>query len=92
MQAPQLTLPARRVKRAVMQISVALARTEEAPIGGRAPTKEGRARARQLADAALVLSPDSADAHAAMGVSYRCARTRDGRRRTAPRGQSELVL
>jgi tetratricopeptide (TPR) repeat protein len=67
MQDPQLTLPALRVKRAVMQIAVALARTEEAPIGGRAPTKEGRARARQLADAALVLSPDSADAHAAMG-------------------------
>jgi tetratricopeptide (TPR) repeat protein len=67
MQAPQLTEPALRAKRAVMQITLALARTEEAPIGGRAPSKEGRTRARQLADAALVLAPDSADTHAAMG-------------------------
>jgi tetratricopeptide (TPR) repeat protein len=60
-------LTALRVKRLTTQITVALARTVEAPIGGRAPSKEGRVRARQLADAALALSPDSADAHSAMG-------------------------
>jgi tetratricopeptide (TPR) repeat protein len=55
------------VKRLAMQAAVALAHTEDAPIGGRAPTKEGRTRARQLADAALALAPDSADAHVMMG-------------------------
>jgi len=86
MQDPTLTLPARRVKRAVMQIAVALARTEEAPIGGRAPSKEGRTRARQLADAALVLAPDSADAHAAMGdvlIDARELETAEAEYRTA---------
>jgi tetratricopeptide (TPR) repeat protein len=45
----------------------ALARTEESAVGGRAPTSEGRLRAKQLADAVLKLAPDSPDAHAVMG-------------------------
>ena len=47
--------------------SAALARTEESAIGGRSPTSEGRERAKQLADAALALAPDSPDAHEVMG-------------------------
>jgi tetratricopeptide (TPR) repeat protein len=47
--------------------SAALARTEESTVGGRAPSDEGRRRARQLAEAALALSPDSAVAHSVMG-------------------------
>jgi tetratricopeptide (TPR) repeat protein len=79
-------LTALRVKWLTTQIVVALARTEEAPIGGRSPTKEGRARARQLADAALALAPDSADAHGAMGdvlVDARELETAEAEYRTA---------
>ncbi len=47
--------------------SAALARTEPSAVGGRASSSEGRARAKQLADAALALSPDSPDAHDVMG-------------------------
>jgi tetratricopeptide (TPR) repeat protein len=49
------------------QASAALARTEESAIGGRAPTSEGRERAKQLVDAALKLAPESGDAHEVMG-------------------------
>jgi tetratricopeptide (TPR) repeat protein len=47
--------------------SAALARTEERPVGGRAPTSEGRERAKRLADAALAASPDAAEPHAVLG-------------------------
>jgi tetratricopeptide (TPR) repeat protein len=63
---PQL-LTALRAKHLSAQASAAIARTEESAIGGRAPTSEGRERARQLADAALAMAPDSPDAHAVMG-------------------------
>jgi len=45
----------------------AMVRTEERPVGGRAPTTEGRARAKQLADAALAAWPDAAEPHAVLG-------------------------
>lgn len=56
-----------RAKHLAAQASAALARTEESAIGGRAPSNEGRDRAKQLVDAALALAPDSPDAHEAMG-------------------------
>jgi tetratricopeptide (TPR) repeat protein len=49
------------------RVSAALARTEENPGGGRLPSADGRARAKRLAETALALSPDSGDAHEAMG-------------------------
>jgi tetratricopeptide (TPR) repeat protein len=60
-------IAALRAKHLAAQASAALARTEESAVGGRAPTAAGRERARQLADAALALSPDSPDAHEVMG-------------------------
>jgi tetratricopeptide (TPR) repeat protein len=66
-QERQLTLTTLRVKHLTAQVTAALARTEERPIGGRAPSTEGRARARQLAELALAMSPDSPDAHYGMG-------------------------
>ena len=60
-------LTALQAKHLAAQASAALARTEESAVGGRAPTDEGRDRAKQLADAALTLAPDSADAHEVMG-------------------------
>jgi|RhiMethySRZTD1v2_1073278.scaffolds.fasta_scaffold03688_16 tetratricopeptide (TPR) repeat protein len=56
-----------RAKHLAAQASAALARTEESAIGGRAPSDDGRLRAKELADAALALSPESADAHEVMG-------------------------
>src|SRR5262245_27472020 len=56
-----------RAKHLAAQASAAVARTEESAIGGRAPSEEGRLRAKQLADAALALSPESAEAHEVMG-------------------------
>jgi tetratricopeptide (TPR) repeat protein len=50
-----------------VQASAALARTEESTIGGRAPSSEGRERARSLLETALALAPDSAEAHTGMG-------------------------
>jgi tetratricopeptide (TPR) repeat protein len=64
-QAQMIT--ALRAKHLAAQTSAALARTEESAIGGRAPSSEGRLRAKELADAALALSPDSPDAHEVMG-------------------------
>ena len=49
------------------RVAAALARTEENPGGGRLPSADGRARAKRLAETALALSPDSGDAHEAMG-------------------------
>ena len=60
-------LTALQAKHLAAQASAALARTEESAVGGRAPTAEGRDRAKQLADAALTLAPDSPDAHEVMG-------------------------
>jgi len=56
-----------RAKHLAAQASAALARTEESAIGGRAPSHDGRLRAKQLADQALALAPDSPDAHGVMG-------------------------
>ena len=63
----QLTLAALRMKHLLAQVTAALARTEERPVGGRAPSTQGRDRARQLVEAALALSPDSPDAHYGKG-------------------------
>ena len=52
-----------RAKHLAAQASAALARTEESAIGGRAPSDDGRDRAKQLTDAALALAPDSPDVH-----------------------------
>jgi tetratricopeptide (TPR) repeat protein len=60
-------ITALQAKHLAARSSAAIARTEESAIGGRAPTSEGRQRAKQLADAALALLPDSPDAHEAMG-------------------------
>ena len=46
--------------------SAAVARTELATIGGRAPLPDGRTRARALVDEALALAPDSPYAHMAL--------------------------
>jgi tetratricopeptide (TPR) repeat protein len=61
------TLTALRLKHLAAQATAALARTEERPVGGRSSSAQGRQRARQLAEAALALSPESGDAHACMG-------------------------
>jgi tetratricopeptide (TPR) repeat protein len=50
-----------------VQASAALARTEESTVGGRAPSGEGRERARSLLETALALAPDSAEARTGMG-------------------------
>jgi tetratricopeptide (TPR) repeat protein len=47
--------------------SAALARTEPSAVGGRSSSDQGRLEAEQLADAALAMAPDSADAHDVMG-------------------------
>ena len=60
-------LTALQAQHLAAQASAALARTEESAIGGRAPSAQGRERAKQLADAALALAPDSPDAHEVMG-------------------------
>jgi tetratricopeptide (TPR) repeat protein len=54
-------------KRLVARGAAAMARTELATIGGRAPSAEGRLRARELATAALALAPDAPDVHTLMG-------------------------
>jgi len=60
-------LTALQAKHLAAQASAALARTQESAIGGRAPTDEGRERAKKLADAALALAPDSPDVHEVRG-------------------------
>jgi tetratricopeptide (TPR) repeat protein len=60
-------LTALQAKHLAAQASAALARTQESAIGGRAPSDEGRERAKKLADAALALAPDSPDVHEVRG-------------------------
>jgi tetratricopeptide (TPR) repeat protein len=67
--------PANQLKTAVTleakhlsaRASLALARTEPSPIGGRASSDAGREQAEKLAEAALALAPNSPDAHDVMG-------------------------
>jgi tetratricopeptide (TPR) repeat protein len=63
----QLVITKLRVKHLAAQVSAALAKTEESLGSTRIPSVEGRTRAKQLADAALVMAPDLPDAHYAMG-------------------------
>jgi tetratricopeptide (TPR) repeat protein len=63
--APMIT--AFQAKHLAARASAAIARTEESAVGGRAPSTEGRRRAKQLADAAVEMSPDSPDAHEVIG-------------------------
>jgi tetratricopeptide (TPR) repeat protein len=60
-------LTALKAKHLSAQASAALARVVESAVGGRSPSSEGRLRAKELADAALTLAPQSPDAHAVMG-------------------------
>jgi tetratricopeptide (TPR) repeat protein len=66
-QEQQATLLALNVKHLVARATAALARTEPSTIGGRVVTTSGRERAKQLAEAARALAPDSADVHTLMG-------------------------
>jgi superkiller protein 3 len=59
-----------QAKHLAARATAAVARTEEAAVGGRAPSAEGRLRAKEFADAALALAPDSPDAHEVMGDLY----------------------
>jgi tetratricopeptide (TPR) repeat protein len=61
------TVKALEAKHLAARASAALARTEQSPVGGRAPSNEGRERAARLAEAALALVPDSPDAHYVLG-------------------------
>jgi tetratricopeptide (TPR) repeat protein len=61
------TVRAATVKHLAARAAAALARTELATIGGRTVTESGRERARQLADVARALDPDSPDVHSLMG-------------------------
>lgn len=61
------TLRALAVRHLTARATAALARTEPATIGGRAPTAAGREEARRLAAEAMALSPDSADVRSLMG-------------------------
>jgi tetratricopeptide (TPR) repeat protein len=64
------TVVALDAKHLSARASVALARTEPSAVGGRASSDAGREQAKQFADAALALLPDSADAHDVMGDFY----------------------
>jgi tetratricopeptide (TPR) repeat protein len=59
--------PAFAVKLLTAKATAALAKTEFATVGGRAPSAGGRQSARQLVDAALALQPESPDAHFVLG-------------------------
>jgi len=61
------TLVLLNAKHLSARASAALARTEPSTIGGRASSSAGRQQAKQLADAAIALSPDSPDAHDVLG-------------------------
>jgi tetratricopeptide (TPR) repeat protein len=61
------TIVALDAKHLSARASAALARTEPSPVGGRSSSDEGREQAQKLADAAIALAPDSADAHDVMG-------------------------
>lgn len=56
-----------KVRLLTAKASAAMARTEPATIGGRAPLPDGRKRARALVDEALALSPGAASAQLALG-------------------------
>ncbi len=62
--APLATL---NVTRLVARGTAALARTELSTVGGRAPSAEGRRRAKASADAALTIAPEAADARVLLG-------------------------
>jgi tetratricopeptide (TPR) repeat protein len=64
----QLTLTALRVNHLTAQLTAALAKIEERPVGGRAPSPAGRERAKQLAELALAVSPDAPASHYGMGA------------------------
>jgi tetratricopeptide (TPR) repeat protein len=66
-EGPERAARALAVLQLAARVSAALAHTEENPGGGRIPSTDGRARAKRLANEALVLAPDSSDAHEAMG-------------------------
>ena len=51
------TITALKAKHLAARASAALARTEQSAVGGRAPTSEGRQRARQLVEAASRSGP-----------------------------------
>ena len=55
------------VKHLAARAVAAMARTEDATVGGRVPTAEGRDRAKLLADAALAILPESPEAHVVLG-------------------------
>jgi tetratricopeptide (TPR) repeat protein len=55
------------LKYLVARATAAMARTQPSTVGGGVPTEEGRALARQLAEQALALAPDSPDGHYLMG-------------------------
>ena len=67
MQNQLKTVAALNAKHLSARASAALARTEPTTIGGRASSSAGRQQAKQLADAAIALSPDSPDAHDVLG-------------------------
>jgi tetratricopeptide (TPR) repeat protein len=56
-----------KAKRLVARGAAALARTELSTIGGRTPSAEGRRRAREFANQALALEPDSPEARTLLG-------------------------
>ena len=61
------TIATLRARHLAARATAALARTEQSAVGGRAPSNAGRQRARELAEEALALSPESPDAHAVLG-------------------------
>lgn len=61
------TVVALEAKHLSARASLALARTEPSPVGGRASSDEGREEAEKLAEEALALAPESPDAHDVMG-------------------------
>jgi tetratricopeptide (TPR) repeat protein len=65
------------VKFLAARCAAARAHTVESPVGGRAASPEGVARAREYAEAALTVAPDSADARVMMGDVYIDARDPD---------------
>ena len=66
-QDQQQTVTALEVTHTAAQAYAAVARTEPVTVGGRAPSTAGRARARQLAEAARARAPESSTAHYLMG-------------------------
>lgn len=62
------------VKFLAARFAAARAHVVESPVGGRAASPEGLARARKYAETALTVAPDSADARVMMGDVYIDAR------------------